>query len=303
MATSEQLITVRDTTPPTIADLPDRTVECGQSTDPTGNPTASDTCGGVTVTYTDGTPSDGCGNTGAFTRTWKATDDCGNMATSEQIITVVDTTPPSVTCPDDINVPATAACDVVDYPDVSGTDACGTVNITFSPAEGYCFPCGTTTEVTVTATDECGNQATCTFDVTVGPCQDGCSLTQGFWKNHPEDWPVESLTLGTVTYTKAECIRILQTPVRKNGLVALAHQLIAAKLNVLEGANSSCISTYIAQADALIGSRVIPPIGNGKLTTKQASFLNNILDDFNNGRLCAAHCDDVEPDPVTFKIF
>ncbi len=306
----DQTITVRDNTPPTLTVPVDKTLDCpsGTGTDITGVATATDTCdASVIPTFTDKTTA-GCGATKVIVRTWTAKDDCGNEVSKDQTITVRDNTAPSVTCPADINLPppvAPATCSQADYPTITATDACdNNVTITFDPPEAEaCFPCGTTNVVTVTAEDDCGNKSTCTFNVIVADCPDGCSLTQGFWKNHPEDWPVESLTLGTVPYTKAQCIQILQTPVKKNGLVALAHQLIAAKLNVIENADSSCISTYITQADALIGDLSIPSVGNGKLTTKQASFLNNVLDDFNNGRLCAPHCDDVEPDPVTFKIF
>jgi hypothetical protein len=63
--------------------------------------------------------------------------------------------------------------------------------------------------------------------------QNGCAFfTQGYWKNHPDAWPLDTLTLGTVTYSKDQLLLILRRPVRGNGLVALAHQLIAAKLNV-----------------------------------------------------------------------
>src|SRR5678810_970304 len=48
---------------------------------------------------------------------------------------------------------------------------------------------------------------------------DDCTLTQGYWKNHPDAWPVSSLKLGTHTYTKDELIAILKTPVMGNGLI------------------------------------------------------------------------------------
>src|ERR1043165_3879889 len=75
-----------------------------------------------------------------------------------------------------------------------------------------------------------------------GAADDDCTLTQGYWKNHPDAWPVASLKLGSVTYTKVELIAILKTPVRGNGLIALAHQLIAAKLNIKAGASASAIN-------------------------------------------------------------
>jgi hypothetical protein len=50
-------------------------------------------------------------------RLWLATDDCGNASACIQEITVADTTPPVITCPSDITVPADAGgCDaVVEY--------------------------------------------------------------------------------------------------------------------------------------------------------------------------------------------
>ena len=122
-----------------------------------------------------------------------------------------------------------------------------------------------------------------------------CTFTQGYWKNHPDAWPVSSLKLGSVTYSKIELIAILKTPVKGNGLVQLAHQLIAAKLNVAAGAPDSAIKSAIDQADALIGSLVCPPKGDGELATGQTSSLNDKLDDFNNGAVGPGHCDD-KPD-------
>jgi cysteine-rich repeat protein len=111
-------------------------------------------------------------------------------------------------------------------------------------------------------------------------------FTQGYWKNHAEAWPVDTLTLGTVSYTKEQLIEILRTPVEGNGLIQLAHQLIAAKLNVANGGSDE-IGDAIAEADALIGDLVVPPIGEGHLPTRDTSALNDELDGFNNHGECA----------------
>jgi len=124
----------------------------------------------------------------------------------------------------------------------------------------------------------------------------GCVLTQGFWKNHVEDWPVNSLTLGTVVYTQAELLDILNTPAEGNGLIFLAHQLIAAKLNVASGASTP--GTLIADADALIDGLVIPPIGSGFLDPSVASALTDDLDEFNNGAAGVPECDPVPVEGV-----
>jgi hypothetical protein len=118
--------------------------------------------------------------------------------------------------------------------------------------------------------------------------------SQGYWKNHPEDWPVNSLTLGNVVYTQAQLLSILRRPVRGNGLVSLAHQLIAAKLNAANGALvPASVQTAINSADALIGNSVIPPVGTATAPTSSTSGLAGTLDAYNNGNTPGGppHCD------------
>lgn len=116
-----------------------------------------------------------------------------------------------------------------------------------------------------------------------------CTRTQGYWKNHAEAWPVSSLTLGTVTYTKTQLLQILNTPVRGNGLISLAYQLIAAKLNIAKGTAPTTISSTITAADNLIGSKNI--LNGGTLSPSQTSALTDKLDSYNNGLLGPKHCD------------
>lgn len=111
-----------------------------------------------------------------------------------------------------------------------------------------------------------------------------CTLTLGYWKNHANAWPASSLTLGTVSYTKTQLLQILKQPPAGNGLVTLAHQLITAKLNKASGASvPSSAAQAIADADTLIGSKVVPPNGTGKLAPSATSRLVQILDAYNNG--------------------
>lgn len=124
--------------------------------------------------------------------------------------------------------------------------------------------------------------------------QNGCTFyTQGYWKNHSEAWPVEQLTLGQRIYSKSELLSILRRPVRGNGLVALAHQLIAAKLNVaLNEAAGYAIPSDVMQiiqaADSLIGQYTIPPVGTDWLHPSITSESVVALDEFNEG---AYSCD------------
>ncbi len=131
--------------------------------------------------------------------------------------------------------------------------------------------------------------------------QNGCATyTQGFWKNHPQAWPVDMLQLGQVQYGKDQLLTILRRPVRGNGLVALAHQLIAAKLNV--ALNSAAgysvpaeVAEVISQADRLIGSLVVPPVGQGWLHPSVTSELVMALDEYNEG---AYPCEGVDATPA-----
>ena len=82
-----------------------------------------------------------------------------------------DATPPVlIGTPADITQAADAgSCTeaVVTWTDPTATDNCDpSPTVECSPASGSSFPVGTTT-VTCTATDECGNESTTTFDVTV----------------------------------------------------------------------------------------------------------------------------------------
>jgi len=120
--------------------------------------------------------------------------------------------------------------------------------------------------------------------------EQSCTYTQGFWKNHPADWPVTSLKLGTVTYTQEQLLAILNTPVRGNGLISLSHQLIAAKLNVASGTDDAAVLSSIQAADALIGGLVIAPIGSGYLKPSATSRLTTALDNYNNGVTGPGHC-------------
>jgi len=118
-----------------------------------------------------------------------------------------------------------------------------------------------------------------------------CVRGQGYWKNHPDQWPVLQLLLGNNAYDKEQLLSILRQPVGGNGLVLLAHQLIAAKLNSANGADASCIEQTLSDADALIGNLLVPPVGDGYLRPGNVSGLADILDGYNEGALCASSCD------------
>src|SRR5438128_7103830 len=148
-AECSQTVTVEDHTPPTISCVLTKTVECSSvwSFDP---PTASDTCGDVTIiivgTVTNLTGH--CGNTFDTTRTWRATDACGNTAECSQTVTVEDHTPPTITCVPNKTVECTSAWSF--NPPIA-SDTCGNVTITIvSTVTNLTGHCGNTFETTRT---------------------------------------------------------------------------------------------------------------------------------------------------------
>jgi len=74
-------------------------------------------------------------------------------------------------------------------------------------------------------------------------------LSPGYWKNHA--WPVTGLTLGSQTYTQAELLKIMAKP-GGDASTIMAFQLIAAKLNLLSGADPAPISGLVFEGDTLL---------------------------------------------------
>lgn len=153
-----QRITVEDDTPPTISCPADAALQCGDPSgiDATGEASATDDCGQVTITHSDA-PAGGCTERD-IDRTWTATDACGNQASCVQHIRFSDTTPPTISCPADVEI---RPGDSVDLSAVAtASDNCDDVRVDFQDTPTGCN--GQDFDRTWTATDSCGNTAACT---------------------------------------------------------------------------------------------------------------------------------------------
>lgn len=127
--------------------------------------------------------------------------------------------------------------------------------------------------------------------VTATTAGNNCTFTLGYWKTHLSAWPsFSTLVLGTVPYTRPQLVSVLDEPSGGNGLITLAHQLIAAKLNILHGADGSTVSARIADADNLVGGLIVPPVGSGYLSPSATMIDVNMLDAFSNGLAGVGHC-------------
>ncbi|MEM5567059.1 HYR domain-containing protein, partial [Psychroserpens sp. AS72] len=97
------------------------------------------------------------------------TDASGNTATCSFDVTVVDNENPTIACPGDITQDTDLGiCGAIVTYSVTSADNCPgqTITQTAGIASGSQFPVGTTTN-TFLVTDDSGNTATCSFDVTV----------------------------------------------------------------------------------------------------------------------------------------
>jgi PKD repeat protein len=174
VATCTQTITVDDNTPPVIATcIADVTVTCaaGIPAANVGAIIATDNCAGsVAITVAaDVTTSLACPNEMTIVRTYIATDVCGNSATCAQTITVVDDSAPSITCPANLTVSCASAVPAANVAAVVASDNCGAVTVTVAADVVTSLGCPNNYLVTrvYTATDACGNAATCTQTILV----------------------------------------------------------------------------------------------------------------------------------------
>jgi hypothetical protein len=114
--------------------------------------------------------------------------------------------------------------------------------------------------------------------------------TPGYWKNHPDAWPVSSITVGGLTYTKAQAIAWLGK-VGKDKTTTMFSSLVPAMLNVIAGNDGSCVNSTIIAANAWMAT--YGPVGANVSASSYAWSVGEPLhiqmDNYNNGLLCAPH--------------
>jgi hypothetical protein len=148
--------------------------------------------------------------------------------------------------------------------------------------------------------------AACNSDIviSVGPCEgpgpepepepepeNPGTGTPGYWKNHPKAWPSTTITVGGVTYTREQAIKLMGNAGGGDVSYTMFRALVAAMLNVAIGNDSSCVADAIDEAnewlaDNRLGSGVKARSGAWK---KGGEELKDTLDAYNNGQLCAPH--------------
>jgi hypothetical protein len=136
-----------------------------------------------------------------------------------------------------------------------------------------------------------------TVDISV-PCAGGCSLTPGYWKTHSEfgpapydnTWAQLPNGASTLFYLSGKSYyQVLWTPPQGNAYYILAHAFIAAKLNGLNGADTSAISSQLAWAEAFFTVKT-PTTQLSKVQRLEVLTKATILDQYNNGYIGPGHC-------------
>lgn len=140
------------------------------------------------------------------------------------------------------------------------------------------------------------------LNCSTSPCPDegGCTLTWGYWKTHgpagcnpsgnqPNDWDLNSVPVGGLSLSQAQACDILQqNPAAcgkgggANAVLILEHQLIAAELNVANGAISCPFANQaIIDANALLAGREYDCVGVASVLGQQMIAVKNLLSAYN----------------------
>lgn len=145
-------------------------------------PTANSSCpNGANVNRISGPPNFSQLGAGTYTVTYEATDECGNRETCSFDLTVNQTaTNLSINCPNDItlDIPAGQNNIVLNWTDPTSSTNCpngATINQIGGSPKFNVVGAGNYT-ITYEATDECGNNATCSFVVSVNQTATNLSI-------------------------------------------------------------------------------------------------------------------------------
>ena len=146
-----------------------------------------------------------------------------------------------------------------------------------------------------------------TIRVTVH-CDNGCTLTQGYWKTHSKYGPASkpdaawNLLPGgagpdTVFFLSgASWYKVFWTAPAGNAYYNLAHQYMAARLNLLNGATApAAVTSAISTATTLFATYTPAQIGalsGSNALRKQFVALAGTLGSYNEGAIGPGHCDE-----------
>lgn len=157
------------------------------------------------------------------------------------------------------------------------------VDLHTQPAEGLCRD----------LRSETGQSAKATVTVTCnyGEPPSGCTRTQGYWKTHASAWPAGQAPSAVFFSSGQTWLQVLWTaPSEGNVYYILAHQYIAATLNILSGAASTQEVNEALEWATNFFNTYKPTDTLSKTVRNQATSYASLLDSYNNGTIGPGHC-------------
>ncbi len=134
--------------------------------------------------------------------------------------------------------------------------------------------------------------------LTAPACPVGCVLTQGFWKTHPDAWPAGHSPSDPFFSSGKTWMEVLWTAPRGDAYYILAHQYIAAVLNVANGATPPAeVAAVIDDATAWFSSHG-PGVPASSPEGQTLVHWSETLAAFNEGKMGVPHCENVEAGPA-----
>ncbi|MEW5797302.1 MAG: SdrD B-like domain-containing protein [Candidatus Zixiibacteriota bacterium] len=152
------------------------------------------------------------------------------------------------------------------------------------------------------------------WDAGLYTASESCTYSKGYWKNHagfgPQDdvvTPLLPLWLGLADSTNSLAIADAQTAVDvlsqnvygdpSNGITKLYAQLLAAKLNIANGADPADIAQTVGDADSFLGSHDWTAWETIDIEQRRIVLgWKDLLDQYNNGLIGPGHCDSDDDD-------
>ncbi|WP_417860600.1 HYR domain-containing protein [Winogradskyella sediminis] len=219
--------------------------------------------------------------------TWTITDSAGLTATCDQLITVVDATPPVISCPsvDPFYTTDPNQCNATLSFTATATDACNGSPLMSYEIDGnlitfpYTFPLGTTT-VDAIADDGNGNTSTCNFDVVVEDHQVPTAVCQ------PLTITLDASGNATIAEdainngsTDACGGLTFDTDITNFDCSDIGSNTVELTVTDASGNTNTCITTitvldHVQGATATISSNPVSPICQGESVTFTASGTN-----------------------------
>jgi hypothetical protein len=176
-----------------------------------------------------------------------ATDSAGNTGVDSFLVTVVDTTGPSISCPQNDTVAVDTGCahTLKAYSAVSASDNCGPVTVVQSPSAGITVSANQT--ITLTGTDTSNNTTSCTFEVVLNDSTTPsiiCPGNQTLTANAQCNFLLPDYSTSAIPSDNCAVDTVIQTPAGGSVLLLCANAVEPVTLTVYDEAGNATSCSF-----------------------------------------------------------